>query len=87
MAGVGYTSMRWVGLAGRALQYTPSLMPRLHRHRSHNTPYAVKFCVAGQEEEDTQHGSVASVLAAKAETFRYTALGPRGHPRSQTLEC
>ena len=42
MAGVGYTSMGWVGLAGRALQYTPSLMPRLHRHRSHNTPYAVK---------------------------------------------
>ena len=36
--------------------------------------------VAGQEEEDTQHGSVASVLAAKAETFRYAALGPRGAP-------
>ena len=36
--------------------------------------------VAGQEEEDTQHGSVASVLAAKAETFRYAALGPRGTP-------
>ena len=36
--------------------------------------------VAGQEEEDTQRGSVASVLAAKAETFRYAALGPRGTP-------
>ena len=36
--------------------------------------------VAGQEEEDTQHGSVASVLAAKAETFSYAALGHRGTP-------
>ena len=36
--------------------------------------------VAGQEEEGTQHGSVASVLAAKARTFRYAALGPRGAP-------
>ena len=36
--------------------------------------------VAGQEEEDTQRGSVASVLAAKAEAFRYAALGPRGTP-------
>ena len=34
--------------------------------------------VAGQEEEDTQRGSVASVLAAKA---------PGVHPRFQTLGC
>ena len=34
--------------------------------------------VAGREEEGTQHGSVTSVLAAKAATFRYAALGPGG---------
>jgi len=36
--------------------------------------------VAGQEEGDTQHNTVASVLAAKAGTFRHAALGPRGAP-------
>ena len=36
--------------------------------------------VAGQEEEGTEHGSVASVRAAKAATFRHAALGPGGAP-------
>jgi hypothetical protein len=36
--------------------------------------------VAGQEEEGTERGSVASVRAAKAATFRHAALGPGGAP-------
>ena len=36
--------------------------------------------VADQGEGDTQHGRAASVLAAKAGTFRHAALGPRGAP-------
>ena len=36
--------------------------------------------VADKEEEGTQHGSVASVRAAKAAAFRHAALGPEGAP-------
>ena len=36
--------------------------------------------VAGQEEESTQLGRAASVLAAKAGAFRHAALGPQGAP-------
>ena len=36
--------------------------------------------VAGQQGEDTQLDSAASVLAAKAGNFRHAALGPRGAP-------
>ena len=45
--------------------------------------------VAGQEEEVTQHGNVASVLAAKAgsEPSDTQRSAPEVHPRFQTLEC